>query len=62
MFVIDARDTLSFAHEQAVRLKDDAASDRNRRAWWKRRSPVPWLRRHSCRCKIDTAPLARHSA
>ena len=62
MFVIDSRDTLSFAREHAVRLKDDAASDLNSRASWKRRSLVPWLRRHACRCNIDTAPLAHHSA
>lgn len=60
MFVIDSRDTLSFARERAVRLKYDAAPDLGRRASWKRRSP--WLRRHACRCSIDTAPLAHHSA
>jgi len=62
MFVIDSRDTLSFAHEHTVRLKDDAASDPNRRASWKRRSLVPWLRRQASRCKIDTAPMVHHSA
>jgi len=58
MFVIDSRDTLSFAREHAVRLKGDAAPDLSARASWKRRSLVSWLRRHACRCKIDTAPLA----
>jgi hypothetical protein len=62
MFVIDSLDTLSFAREHAVRLTDDAASDRSRRTSWKRRSLVVWLRRHACRCTIDTAPLAHHSA
>jgi hypothetical protein len=62
MSVIDSRDTLDFAHQHAVRLKADAASDRNRRASWKRRSLVRWLRRHACRCHIDTAPAAHHSA
>jgi hypothetical protein len=62
MFVIDSRDTLSFAREHAGRLKDDAASDRTRRASWKRHSLVAWLRRHACRCNIEAAPLAHHSA
>ena len=62
MLVIDSRDTLSFAREHAVRLKDDAGSDLERRAPWQRRSLVPWLRRHACRGNIDTAPLAHHSA
>ncbi len=62
MFVIDSRDTLSFAREHAARLKDDAASDRSGRTTWKRHSLVAWLRRHACRCTIDTAPLAQHSA
>jgi len=60
MFVIDSRDTLSFAREHAARLRDDAASGRRRS--WKRHSPVLWLRRHACRCQIETAPLAHHSA
>jgi hypothetical protein len=60
MFVIDSRDTLSFACEHAARLKGDAASDLSRRASWKRRSLVPWLGRRACRCDIDTA-LAHHS-
>jgi hypothetical protein len=62
MYVIDSRDTLSFAREHAVRLKDDAASHRSGRASWKRHSLVRWLRRHACLCSIDTAPLAQHSA
>jgi len=62
MLVIDSRDTLSFARERAVRLKDDASPDLGRRASWKQRSLVLWLRRHACCCNIDTAPLAHHSA
>jgi hypothetical protein len=58
MFLIDSRDTLSFACEHALRLRDDAALDLTRRAAWKNGSLVPWLRRHACRCQIDTAPLA----
>jgi hypothetical protein len=61
MFVIDSRDTLSFARDHAVRLNDDAASDLSH-AFWKRRSLVQSLRRHARRCNIDTAPLAHHSA
>jgi hypothetical protein len=60
MFLIDSRDTLSFAREHAARLKDDVASAR--RMSWRRRSLAPWLRRHACRCKIETAPLAHRSA
>jgi len=56
MFVIDSRDTLSFARERAERLRTDAAPR------GKKRSPVAWLRRHACRCKIESAPLAHHSA
>jgi hypothetical protein len=62
MFVIDSRDTLSFAREHAVRLRNDATSDLTRRASWKRRSVGPRLRGHACRCNIDTAPLAHPSA
>jgi hypothetical protein len=62
MFLIDSRDTLSFAHEHARRLHGDAASDLTRRASWKRRSLGSWLRRHACRCNIDTAPLAHRPA
>ena len=62
MLVIDSRDTLNFAREHAVRLKDDAASDLERRASSKRSRLVLWLRRHACRCDIDTAPLVHHSA
>jgi hypothetical protein len=60
MFVIDSRDALSFAREHAARLEADARSAR--RSSWKRRSIAPWLRRHACRCRIETAPLAYHSA
>jgi hypothetical protein len=56
MFLIDSRDTLSFAREHASRLRDDIAL--TRRAAGERRSLVPWLGRHACRCQIDTAPLA----
>jgi len=61
MFAIDSRDTLHFAREHAVRL-NDVASHRKRRASWKRRSLVAWLRRHVCRFNIDTAPVAHHPA
>jgi hypothetical protein len=60
MYVIDSRDTLSFAREHAARLKDDVSSDPRRS--WRRHPLAPWLRRHVCRCKIETAPLAHHSA
>ena len=60
MYVIDSRDILSFAREHAARLKDDVPADRHMS--WKRRSLAPWLRRHVCRCQIETAPLAHHSA
>ena len=60
MNLIDSRDTLSFAREHASRLRDHAAL--TRRATGKRRSPVQWLRRHACRCQIDTAPLAHRPA
>ena len=50
MFVIDSRDTLSFAREHAARLRDDAARTRSGRTTWKRHSLVQWLRRHACRC------------
>ena len=62
MYVIDSRDTLSFARERAVRLQRGAASTLARRASWKRRSLGPWLRRHACRCTVDPAPLAHRSA
>jgi hypothetical protein len=62
MFLIDSRDTLSFAREHALRLRDDAALDLTRRAAWKHGSLVPWLRRHVRRCQIDTAPLAHRPA
>jgi hypothetical protein len=55
MFLIDARDTLVFAKEQASRLRDEAAADRTRHS---RRSLVHWLRRHACHCRVDAAPLA----
>jgi hypothetical protein len=60
MYVIDSRDTLSFAREHAARLKDDAPWDQGISA--RRRTLATWLRRHGCRCKIETAPLAHHSA
>jgi hypothetical protein len=56
MYVIDSRDTINFAREHAKRLREDAAPDR------KRRSPVAWLRRHTCRCKVEAAPLAHRPA
>jgi hypothetical protein len=56
MFVIDSRDTLSFARERAVRLRADAAPRRTRR------SPIAWLRSHACRCHVETAPLAHRPA
>ncbi len=62
MFLIDSRDTLSFAREHACRLHGDAASDSARRASWKKRSHAAWLRRHACRCHIDAAPLAHRPA
>jgi hypothetical protein len=62
MFVIDSRDTLSFAREHVARLKGAEASDLKHRVSWKQRSRVSWLRRHACRCNIETAPLAHHSA
>jgi hypothetical protein len=61
MFVIDSRDTLSFAREHVARLKGDAAPDFRPRASWKRHSLVSWLRRHACRYN-NTAPLAHPSA
>jgi len=60
MYLIDSRDTLSFAREHASRLRDDTALVR--RAPGKRRSLVQWIRRHACRCPIDTAPLAHRPA
>jgi len=59
MFLIDARDTLAFAKEQASRLRDEAAADRSRRS---RRSLVHWLRRHACHRRIETTPLAHRPA
>jgi hypothetical protein len=56
MFVIDSRDTLSFARERAARLGEDVA--RKSRS----RSPSSWLRRHACRCRIEIAPLAHRPA
>ena len=58
MFVIDSRDTLSFAREHARRLGDDAAGAQTR----KRRSLVTWLRRHACRCRVDRTPLVQRPA
>jgi hypothetical protein len=60
MYVIDSRDTLSFAREHAAWLKDEVSPDR--RAPSRQRSLATWLRRHACRCKIETAPLAHRSA
>ena len=60
MYLIDSRDTLSFAREHASRLRDDNALIR--RAAGKRRFRVQWIRRHACRCQIDTAPLAHRPA
>ena len=61
MYLIDSRDTLSFAREHASRLRDDAALTRarSREAALAR---AQWLRRHACRCQIDTAPLAHRPA
>jgi len=56
MFIIDSRDTLSFARERAERLRTDAALR------GKKRSPVAWLRSRVCRCRIETAPLAHRPA
>ena len=56
MFLIDSRDTLSFAGEHPDRLRKDATPERTRR------SPVAWLRRHACRCRIETAPPAHRPA
>jgi hypothetical protein len=56
MFIIDPRDTLSFAREHADLLRRDMQPGR------RRRSPVAWLRRHACRCRIETAPLAHRPA
>ena len=54
MFLIDSRDT-RLADEQD-QLKKDAWPHR------KRRSLVAWLRRHACRCHIETAPQAHRGA
>jgi hypothetical protein len=62
MFRIDSRETLRFAREHARRLHGDVLSNRAQRASWKRRSLVPWFRRHACRCHIDPAPLAHRAA
>ena len=62
MFFIDPRDSLSFAREHAGRLRGDAEPHLTWHAAPRRRSLVPWLRRHACRCRIDVAPLAHRPA
>jgi hypothetical protein len=62
MFFIDSRDSLSLAREQVARLRGDAEHDMSWLAASKRRSLVPWLRRHACRCRVDAAPLAHRPA
>ena len=62
MFFIDSRDSLSSARKHAARLRGDAEPDLTWHAASKRRSLVPWLRRHACRCRIDAAPLAHRPA
>jgi hypothetical protein len=60
MYVIDSRDTLSFAREHAAHLKDEVSPDRS--TLWRQRSLATWLRRHACRREIETAPLAHRAA
>ena len=60
MYVIDSLDTLSFAREHAARLEDEVSPHRS--TLWRRPSLATWLRRHVCRCNIETAPLAHRSA
>jgi hypothetical protein len=62
MFFIDSRDSLSLAREQVARLRGDAEPDLTWHAASRRRSFIPWLRRHACRCRIDAAPLVHHPA
>jgi hypothetical protein len=62
MFFSDSRDSLSLAREQAARLWGDAEPDLTWHAASKRRSLVPWFRRHACRFRIDAAPLAHRPA